>query len=46
MKLSCEAAMPDKVQKEIIWKQLLGFDSTEKKNSNSSVAQVQKFSMQ
>lgn len=38
--------MPDKVQKEIIWKQLLGFDSTEKKNSNSSVAQVQKFSMQ
>jgi len=34
MKLTCEAAMPDKTQKEIIWKQLLGFDTSEVKPTN------------
>lgn len=45
IKLSCEAAVPDKAQKETIWKQLLGFDDAQNGGSNKN-AQVQKFSMQ
>jgi hypothetical protein len=41
----CEAAMPDKEQKSIIWQQITGISQNEIAQSNST-AQTQSFSMQ
>jgi len=40
MKLSCEAALPDKKSKEVIWKQLLGFDTSQKLLETNSTNQT------